>query len=98
MFHIENLSLLFYQIRQKMNNVISGETIHRCIGASRYAEQRYTYRYTWCRIDTLNASIQVFVFATSVCPVCKMTFFKAHFIGLAKTVYPGVQLLGSMAP
>ena len=75
----------------------SGETIHRCIGASRYAEQRYTYRYTWCRIDTLNASIQVFVFATSVCPVCKMTFFKAHFIGLAKTVYPGVQLLGSMA-
>ena len=23
--------------------------------------------------------------------------FKAHFIGLAKTLYPGVQLLGSMA-
>ena len=74
--HLAAISLSMSTNQKRPMATCSGETIHRCIGASRYAEQRYAYRYTWCRIDTSNASIQiqVFVFVTSVCPVCKMTF------------------------
>ena len=56
----------------------SGGTIHRCIGASRYASCIDTHDGS---IDMMNASIQIrlFVFVTFFNPVYKVTFSERDF-------------------